>query len=107
MLEPDKIYEEIMRCGAAWSDRDAAASILEETKAIVFAELFNSQPNELSIAVREHAARADPSFRLHVTNMVAARKEANWAKVKLRAAETLAELRRSEETSRRAEMSIR
>ena len=103
MLNPEQIYAEIVKSGSDWADKDAAATILEETKKTVFAELFNQQP-EGSIGVREYAASADPVYKLHVVNMVNARKEANRAKVRFDGAKLLADLRRSEESTRRAEL---
>lgn len=104
-LNPEQIYGEIVKAGEDWADKDAAASILEETRKTVLAELMNSTGTLLtSMAAKESAALADPVFRLHVTNMVNARKEANRARVRFDGAKLLAELRRSEESSRRAEL---
>lgn len=100
----ETIYAEIVKAGEDWADKDAAAAILEETKKTVLAELMNGQPSNLSMAAKESAALADPVYRLHVTNMVAARKAAHKAKVRFDGAKLLADLRRSEESSRRAEM---
>lgn len=107
MLNPDEIYKLVMAAGDAWADKDAAASILEETKSIVLAELINNQPQTLGVSVRESLAKGDPVYRLHVTNMVAARKDANKARVRYKSAEMLADLRRSEESTRRSEINLR
>lgn len=103
-FSPAAIYAEIVRTGDAWADKDAAAAILEETKKTVHSEIFNSQPQTLSVSVREHAANADAAYKLHVINMVTARKEAHKAKVRFDGAKLLADLRRSEESTRRAAM---
>ena len=106
-FDPEKIYNLVLSSGETWVDCEAAANILEETKSIVLAELINQQPAGLGVAAKENAAKADPIYRLHITNMVTARKEANRARVKYKSAEMLAELRRSQESSKRAEMNLR
>ncbi len=103
-FDASKIYSAIVEAGDSWSDKDAAATILEEVKKSVLAELFISQPMTLSATVREWNALADPAYKLHLTNMVLARKEANKARVRFDGAKLLGELRRSEESSRRAAM---
>jgi len=106
-FDPEKIYQMVTQSGEDWVDKDAAATILEETKSIVLAELINQQPPSLGVAARENAAKADPAYRLHITNMVAARKEVNRARVKYKSAEMLAELRRSQEATNRSQMNLR
>jgi hypothetical protein len=105
MLDTDKIYEQLVRAGEEWADLDAAATLLEETRKSVVAKIVND--GEGSIAGREYKALADPEYKRHVESMVAARKIANRARVRYDSARTLAELRRSEESTRRAEMGIR
>lgn len=105
-FEPEKIYHQIVAAGEEWTDKDAAANLLEETRKTVLAELVNSS-GAGSVAARESAALADAAYKLHVTKMVAARKEANRAKVKYDAVRVLAEMRRTQESTRRAEANIR
>lgn len=105
-FDPNRIYHEIVTAGEDWSDKDAAANLLEETKKSVLAELVNSSEGG-SMAAKESNALADPAFKLHITKMVAARKEANRAKVKYDAVRVLAEMRRTQESTRRAEANIR
>jgi len=105
-LDADQIYNLVMQAGLDWTEQAAAAHILEETKSIVLAELINQQPPSLGVAAKENEAKADPAYRLHITNMVTARKEANRARVKYKSAEMLAELRRSQESTRRQEMKL-
>lgn len=84
---------------------NAAAELLEEAQKSVLAELMNK--SEGSIAAKEAQARTDPAYRLHCTNMVNARKEANRARVRYDAMRVLSEMRRSQESTRRAEMNLR
>lgn len=104
-FEPEKIYHQIVTTGEDWTDKEAAAELLEETKKTVLAELM--QDYQGSNVERERQALANPSYKLHLTNMTVARKEANRARVKYDAVRVLAEMRRTQESTRRAEASIR
>lgn len=106
MFNPDHIYHEITAAGEAWADKESAADLLEETRKSVLAELINSAEGP-SVAAKENAALADPAYKLHITQMVAARREANIARVRYDAVRVLAELRRSQESTKRAEMGMR
>lgn len=103
-FSPEQIYAEIVKSGDDWSDKDAAATLLEETKSSVLAELMNNQDQKLSMAAKESLARADPAYRLHIARMVEARKLSNRAKVRFDGAKLLADLRRSEHSTQRAQM---
>lgn len=104
-FDPEKIYHQIIAAGEEWSDKDAAADILTETKKTVLAEIMNGLTGPAT--ERERIALADPIFRLHLTNMVSARKESNIARVRYDAVRVLAEMRRTQESTRRAEANIR
>jgi hypothetical protein len=105
-LDPDKVYAELMSAGDDWADKEAAASALEETKKTVLAEL-KVQHASSSDAAKETAALADPVYKTHIERMVEARRTANRAKVRYDVGKVLAELRRSQESTRRAEMTLR
>jgi len=107
-FDPDRIRERLCEVGEEWAELDAAANLLEETKKTVLAELMQAhKANVSSHAQCESLALADPGYRLHLTQMVAARKEANKAKVRYDTGKMWAELRRSQESTRRAEMGMR
>lgn len=105
-FDPDRIRERLVQVGEEWAELDAAATLLEETKKSVLAELMLTAPYKTK-AERETCALADPAYKLHLANMVAARKEANKARVKWETGKMWAELRRSLESTRREEMRIR
>ena len=105
-MDAERIYEQIVKAGEEWSDLDAAASLLEETKKSVLAKLMN-ECQAASIGAKEMYALAEDEYKKHVSGMVQARKLANKAKVRYDSARILAELRRSEESTRRAEMTMR
>lgn len=102
-LNPNEIAERMRLAGEEWSDLDAAAAILEETRKSVLAELVN-QSKGSSIAAKESEALADPVYKLHITNMVNARKDANRARVKYDTSKAWVELVRTFEATKRAEL---
>lgn len=105
-MDADSIYESLVRAGEDWADKEAAAALLEETLKTVKAKLMN-ECQAASIAAKEMLALADDEYKAFVTGMVQARKAANKAKVKYDSAKVLAELRRSQESTRRAELTLR
>ena len=105
-MNPDKIYDAIIQAGESWADAEAAAAMLEETRKSVLAKLMN-EADASSIAAKEMYALADTTYREFVEGMVQARKAANKARVRYDSAKVLAELRRSQESTRRAEMQIK
>jgi hypothetical protein len=108
-FDPDRIRERLCEVGEEWAELDAAANLLEETKKTVLAELMQTHRSDgvTSHAQCEALALADPAYRLHLAKMVAARKDANKAKVRYDTGKMWAELRRSQESTRRAEMGMR
>jgi hypothetical protein len=105
-FDPDRIRERLCEVGEEWAELDAAANLLEETKKTVLAELMLKAEGG-TMAARESAALSDPAYRLHLAKMVSARKDANKAKVRYDTGKMWAELRRSQESTRRAEMGMR
>lgn len=104
-FDPEAIYRRLNDAGDEWVDKNAAAEILEETKKTVIAEIMNGLNGPAS--ERERIALADSIYRLHLTNMVTARKDANRARVRYDSVRVLAEMRRTQESTRRAEANIR
>jgi hypothetical protein len=102
-LDPNEIEERLRLAGNDWSDLDYAASLLEETKKSVRAELVNKAEGG-SMAAKESQAEADPVYKLHITNMCAARRDANRAKVKYDSAKVWVDLVRTSEATKRQEM---
>jgi len=100
----DRLANDIRDAGSDWSDLDAAASLLEETKSVLLAELMSACPEGVALGTKEMRAKADPVFREHVKRMVEARRVANRARVRYHALQVLADLRRTAEASKRAEL---
>ncbi|HEX3156739.1 MAG TPA: hypothetical protein VHV32_19070 [Candidatus Angelobacter sp.] len=105
-LDPDKAYDALIRAGESWADAEAAAALLEETRKSMLAKLMNESA-VASIAGKEMVALASEEYREYVDGMVKARAAANKARVRYDSAKVLAELRRTKESTRRAEMSMR
>jgi len=105
-FDPTVMYDKIVKAGEEWADAEAAADLLEETKKSVLAKLMN-EAGHASMAGKEMQALADAKYTEFVKGMVAARKTANKARVRYDSAKVLAELRRSQESTKRAEMQIR
>jgi hypothetical protein len=106
MIDPNEIHRRFIKLGEEWSDKESAASLLEETRRSVRAEIMR-QSNEKSMAAAEAYAEASIRYREHVTSMVEARRAANKAHVNFKAVNVWIELTRSVESTRRAEMQIR
>ena len=104
-FDPERIYHQIVEAGEDWVDKNAAAEALEEIKKTILAELMAGFTG--SNAEKEKQALAAAEYKLHLTRMVAARKEANRARVRYDAVRVLAEMRRTQESTRRAEANIR
>lgn len=102
-LDGSRAYQELLEVGTDWCDKNAAADLLEEQKHSVLSEI-KLACTEKSDAARETWARASIRYQRFLGEMVEARRLANRARVKYDAVKTLAELRRTEETSRRTEM---
>lgn len=105
-FDPEVAYQALIDAGETWADAEAAADLLEETRKSVLAKLIN-EAEAGSMAAKESLALADPTYRQFIEGMVQARKAANKARVRYDSAKVLAELRRSQESTRRAEMNLR
>lgn len=105
-LDADKAYATLISSGEDWADKNAAANLLEETKKSVLSRLKN-ESGAKSDAAKETEALSHPEYQQHVETMVEARRVADRARVKYDSVKILTELRRSEESTRRAEAQIR
>lgn len=102
-FDPATIYAELIEAGTTWAEANAAADLLEQTKKTLLSKL-KLQSSEKSDAARETEALGSRDYDEHIRLMVAARERADVAKVQYDSLCTLAELRRSQYSTRRAEM---
>lgn len=78
------LSQQFYECGLKHADLHAAASLLEETKSTVQAQLaLRHTAQGVSVSKSELMAKADPLMEQHINNMVEARKAANKAKVEM------------------------
>jgi len=104
-FDPDKIAHELSEAGKEWAEAEATASQLEELKKVVLAQL-KTQSGEKSEAAKETEALASEEYKTHIVGMVEARRVANIKKARYLTAKTWAELKRTEQSNRRAEMGL-
>lgn len=109
VFDPNTLTTRLVKAGEEWADKDAAATLLEETKSTVLSQLIQiqlGQNDSLSMAKAEVLAKSTQAFREHLAKMVEARKEANKARVRWISGQAHVDLIRSMEASRRAEMKL-
>ena len=111
MNEPERdwasrAYHEIIEAGTDWADKDAAAKFLDDTRKPTLAQITNKM-DAGSQTAKDALARAHPDYEIHLIQLKLARKEANLARVKYDAAKTLASLRQTQESLKKAEMGLR
>jgi hypothetical protein len=114
LIDPTKLYQKMYDAGADWSDKDAAANLLEETKKSVLADIMQEVAHRAAAAgesataaALERIALANAAYKEHVRAMVEARREANKARAQYDAIRTYIELVRTVESTKRAEMQMR
>lgn len=115
-LDPRALTDEIVGRGESWADNDAAASVLEESKKSLLAQLTLEHLNKGLHTPAEGRARAmtkadaellaldDARYRTHVTQMVEARRLSNRAKVAYDLGRTHLDLVRTRIATLRAEL---
>lgn len=84
MSDNRPISEQYRDAANQWVDADAAASLLEETKSAVFAEMAAKvlEKNKgLAVNRAEVLVKSSPEWKDHVTKMVYARRDANRHKI--------------------------
>ena len=102
----ETLAAELSKRGLAWSDCEAAAALLEETRKTVLSECQADHPED-SNAASEAKALRDPRYKEHLKAMVEARRLANRARVNYDVIRAYEGLFRTQEATRRAEASIR
>ena len=107
MFDPDEIYHKIVTAGEDWADKKAAYEALDENTKSVLAEILGRYLDPAtSHAKAETYALASKDYRDHLASVSKSRKEFLRAQVCYDSLKMLAELRRSQESTRRAEMKL-
>jgi hypothetical protein len=113
-IDIDKEVHTIAELGFEWAEKHETASLLEETKktllAQIIAELISASRKDghkgLSFAQAETEALGDVRYEAHLREMTEARKEANKARVRHETAGVRLEMLRSLMATQREEMRL-
>lgn len=114
-FDPDALVTNVTGLGEEWADKDAAASTFEESRKSVLASLIleygaaTSAPGGKTVRAMpaiqaEQRALCDPRYETHLELMVAARKQANVARVRYDLGKMRLELMRSQMATIRQEL---
>ena len=107
MLNADEIYKEVLASGETWADAKAAYEALNDnTKSILADITSNFMDGKVSRTEAEMRALASGEYKVHLASIKAARKAWLLSQVRYDSIKMLAELRRSQESTRRAEMQL-
>lgn len=107
-LDADQIFAKIQTAGEEWADKKAAFCALDDVTATVKADLTTDFYTTCSSkAEASERALAASRFKEHIASVAGARRAWLLAEVKYKNLQLLADLRRSEESTRRAEMGMR
>lgn len=116
-FDPERLVQEVSSLGLAWTESNAAANALEETRKTLLAKLLKAhmstglksgapgeRPRAISVAAAEQNALADEIYEDHLERMVAARQVADAARVRYDMGKMRIELMRSQLATIRQEM---
>jgi len=101
-----KAYTKIIDTGTKWADLDAACKLLEDTKKSTLSQCKLKYTHLSSDAAKETEALASKEYMDHCEQLRHTRGEANLAKVQYEAARTLASLRQTQQSLKKAEMQL-
>lgn len=107
MLNVKEIYDQVLAAGESWADFKSAYEALDDNTKSVLADITsNFMDGKVSRAESEMRALASGEYKNHLASLKAARRAWLIAQVKYDSVKMLAELRRSEESTRRQEMKL-
>jgi len=106
-FDPDRIYTEVVSSGEAWADAKAAYEALSDMTKTILADIVTDfLPSCSSKSEAETRGLASKQYKEHLASVAAARRAWLLSEVRWKSIVLLADLRRSEESSRRAEMRL-
>jgi hypothetical protein len=107
MLNAEQIYHEVSTAGEDWADKKAAYEALDDNTKSVLAEITGRyMDGKTAKGSAEAFALASKDYRDHLADVAKARHAFLRAQVKYDSIKMLAELRRTQESTRRAEMRL-
>lgn len=102
MYNPNEIYQALVTAGTDWADKKAAYELLNDMTKTVLAKCKN-ESSGTSDAERTTDAYANLKYIQHINETSVARREYLLAQVKYQSMQALADARRTEASTRRAE----
>jgi len=108
-MDPEKIALRLQELGNAYAEAEYAASLLEESRRSIKAQVASEKYKELNMTASraETEAEASSIYKEHIESMCKARRDANIAKINLEACRTWIELLRTSAANERAAMNLR
>lgn len=108
-FDPDRIRERLKEVGDDWADKKAAYQALDDLTKTVLAEVTSNYlpPVCTSKAEAELRGLMDKAYKEHLAAKASARREWLRAEVTWDTGKMWADLRRSQESTKREEMRIR
>lgn len=107
-FKPSDIYREIIAAGEDWADKKSAYDALDDNTKSVLADITSGymKTSKSKAEAEMHGLAAD-EYKAHLRSVQDARRAFLRAQVKYDSLRLLAELRRSQESTKRAEMNLR
>lgn len=100
--DPDKIYHELIEAGEEWADKKSAYQLLDDMTKSVLADIKIGYPG--SDAAKTSMAMADTKYHEHLQSLAKARRKYLFSQVKYDSIKALSDHRRTEQATRRAEI---
>lgn len=107
-LDADHIYHEVTTAGEDWADKKSAYEALDDLTKTVYSDILSDflPPTCNTKAEAETRSYADRRYKEHLSAKSASRRAWLLAEVKYKGLIMLAELRRTQESTRRQEMRV-
>ena len=99
------LSEQFRLVAKKWVDADSAATLLEETKSAVLAQMMTAC-GDIPVSRAEMQVKASPEWTAHIEKMVEARRAASLLKVQLEYIRMQSSEHQSQEATKRAEMKL-
>jgi hypothetical protein len=106
-FSPETIYREVLAAGEDWADKKAAYEAFDDNTDSILADITGQYMEGGGTKTAcEARALSSKTYRDHLQFVAAARRDWLKAQVKYDSLKMLAELRRSQESTRRQEMRL-
>ncbi len=109
LLDSNAMYKRLLEVGEAWADARSAYQALDDATKSVLADImqgYRDTAPTLGVTAAETLALRSQPFRDHLASVSVANRAYLRSQVKYDSLKALIELRRSEESTRRAELQL-